>query len=191
MGRKAYFSRDTFLSATMKILTEHGPGGITVAAVAEKAGAPIGSVYHRFSSRDLMLGELWLSLAEEFQRGFYSALKDGGLKAALFTPGWARANPHKAKILLLYRREELMSKNWPREFHLRARRLAQELRREILAFMEDAAAGCSAEDYERTVFALIDAPLAIVRRHLETGRKPPPFMDKLVETTYRAVLEKG
>jgi AcrR family transcriptional regulator len=158
MGRKAHFSRDNFLAAALEILSERGPGGITVAAVAKSAGAPVGSVYHRFPSRDMILGELWLSLAEEFQEGFDAALQDGGLNAALFTPRWARAHPNQARVLLLYRREELMAKNWPRDFHLRARALAEELRGAIRTFMEKSDMRISEEDYERVVFALIDAP---------------------------------
>jgi AcrR family transcriptional regulator len=108
MGRKAHYANEQFLDAALKLAAAGGPGAVTVAAIAEKLGAPIGSVYHRFPSRDVILAELWLQAAESFQAGFLELLKgDDGIEAALYTPRWARSHPEQGRLLLLYRQEEL------------------------------------------------------------------------------------
>ena len=188
MGRKAHFSTDEFLEAALRVLTARGPGAVTVSAVAAEAGAPVGSVYHRFASKDQILGELWLATAESFQAGFFEALGQGGLEAALFTPRWARRHPNKAKMLLLYRREELISRKWPERCRRRARRLAERLGDELRGFAERTQGRQAQGHFENVLFALVDVPLASVKRHLEAGRAPPAAVDERVGRTFAAIL---
>src|SRR6266702_343979 len=51
------FGSDDFLDAALAIAAEQGLAGATVAAVTARLKAPTGSFYHRFASRDLLLGE--------------------------------------------------------------------------------------------------------------------------------------
>jgi len=37
-------------------------------------------------------------------------------------------------------------------------------------------------------YALLEAPLAAVRRHIEADEVPPPYIDLLVAATYEAVV---
>src|SRR5438874_5907366 len=88
MGRPKFANED-FLDAALAIAAEHGPPAVTVGAISERLGAPVGSFYHRFASRDLLLGELWLRTVVDFQQGITAALDEGdGLGAALHTPAW-------------------------------------------------------------------------------------------------------
>jgi AcrR family transcriptional regulator len=66
MGHPAFNNAD-FLNATLALVAEHGPSAVTVAAIAGKLKAPIGSFYHRFASRDVLLAELWLNTVLSFQ----------------------------------------------------------------------------------------------------------------------------
>jgi AcrR family transcriptional regulator len=92
MGRP-HFEHADFLDAARTLATEHGPAGVTVGSVTQHLGAPIGSFYHRFASRDVLLAELWLTTVLAFQEEFVAAIEAGdGLAAALHTPRWARAN---------------------------------------------------------------------------------------------------
>ena len=59
MGR-AKFSQSDFLGAALAIASEHGPAAVTVASISERLKAPTGSFYHRFASRNVLLGALWL-----------------------------------------------------------------------------------------------------------------------------------
>src|SRR5207237_563587 len=74
MARPKFADRD-FLDAALAIAAERGPLAATVGAIAERLGAPVGSFYHRFPSRDVLLGELWLRTVLDFQQGITAALK--------------------------------------------------------------------------------------------------------------------
>jgi len=68
-----------------------GPGAATIGAIGALLKAPSGSIYHRFASRDVLLGRLWLSKAAFFQNRFTEAFTNpdaakAGLDAALSLP---------------------------------------------------------------------------------------------------------
>src|SRR5215469_9184360 len=119
MGR-AKFSEEDFLKAGLAIVAERGVSGLTVASISERVGSPTGSFYHRFASRDVLLGSLWLRAVLEFQTGVSAALDAGdGLRAALHTPAWVRKHPEEARLLLLYDRRDFVHGEWPRELRER------------------------------------------------------------------------
>jgi AcrR family transcriptional regulator len=190
MGRKPHFTREQFIDAALDIVAESGPAAVTISSVAGRINAPVGSVYHRFTSRDEILAELWLRIVDSFQQGFLRALEEGdGLKAALHTPRWARANPNEGCILLLYRREELISSiEWPESVRERALSLARELDRGIGEFVKRIFGHATRHALRRAIFVLIDIPYAAVRRHLQTGEKPPDMLDELVSDAYTSIL---
>src|SRR3954470_21795085 len=103
MARPARFSDADLLAAAAHVAAEGGPAAATVGAIAKAAGAPTGSLYHRFPSRDALLGTLWLDLVGRFQAGWIEALEDGDAEAAiLHTLAWVRAHATEARLLLLY-----------------------------------------------------------------------------------------
>jgi len=191
MGRKAHFKHDEFIDAAMRMVAEKGPGALTVSALAISMKAPIGSVYHRFSSRDVLLALLWLRIVESFQRGFLESLEHDGLSAALYTVEWVREHPDEARVLLLHRREELVSGPWPEHLKEDAARLSQEMDAGIRSFARKQFGSLSDEALRRAVFALTDVPLAALRLHVERGDQPPGFVDQLVRETYLAVMRIG
>jgi len=188
MGRKAHFKRDEFIDAAMRMVAEKGPGALTVSALASGMKAPIGSVYHRFPSRDVLLAQLWIRIVESFQRGFLASLEHDGLSAALYTVGWVREHPEEARVLLLHRREELVSGPWPVHLKDDAARLTQQLDEGIRCFTIKHFGRLSNEALRRTAFALRDVPLAALRPHVERGEQPPGFVGQLVRETYLAVM---
>ena len=80
MGRKAHFDKEHFVRAAMEILAKGTPNDVTMQAVAERAGGPIGSLYHRFASRDHLMAELWITLVDQFQAGFLERLSEGDVQ---------------------------------------------------------------------------------------------------------------
>jgi AcrR family transcriptional regulator len=190
MGRKSHFTNEQFYTAAMNRVVENGPGSVTVASIAEAIGAPVGSVYHRFPSREMIMAGLWLGIAEKFQKGFLEILDSGDcIAASLYSPQWVRRNLIESKILLLYRREELIGGEWPEQVRERAEVLEQELRSGLVSFVKNYFGRCSGKNIQRTVFALIDVPLASVRRHLENDETPPEYVDKLVRETCITIME--
>src|SRR5215467_14657225 len=113
MGRPLFEHTD-FLQAARALACEKGPAAVTVDRVAARLGAPKGSFYHRFASRDALLGELWLKTVLAYQEGFVRAIEAGdGLAAALHTPAWARLHLDDARLLLLYSRHDFVQGDWP------------------------------------------------------------------------------
>lgn len=189
MGRQAKFTSDQFLDAALALVANKGPAAATMAHVAKSLGAPIGSVYHRFDSRNLLLARLWLRAVDSFQAGFLDALRRGeGLKAALHTPRWVRAHPREARVLLLHRREELMGGDWPGQVTEHAAKLSRELDDGLREFTNRTFGVISHANLRRVTFALIDVPYAAVSRHLRKGETPPHVVDVFVQDTYVTIM---
>lgn len=193
MGRKQQYSNDDFINAALALISESGPESVTVASIAKRLKAPVGSVYHRFSSRELIMAELWLRIAESFQQGFLELLQTGDcVRTSRYTVQWVRLHPRESKVLLLYRREELMTAEWPDLVKERAAKLRQELQAGILSFVQKSFGDISPENVKRTVFALTEIPLAAVKQYLVSEEKIPDYVDDLVmescEFIFRRVL---
>src|SRR5260370_38990860 len=113
MGRPKFDDGD-FLDAALAIAAERGPVAVTIGAITDRLKAPIGPFYHRFASRDVLLGELWLRTVLDFQQGITAALDAGdGLRAALHTPAWVRLHLDEARLLLLHHRDDFVQGPWP------------------------------------------------------------------------------
>lgn len=112
MARPARFSTDGLLDAAAQALLEHGHN-VTVMQVARTAGAPTGSIYYRFASREELLIRLWLRCVRRFHAGFLKACRsepaaDAVVSAAVHIPRFCRENPVDAYGMTLYHRAELL-----------------------------------------------------------------------------------
>ncbi len=190
MGRTAYFTNEQFVTAALKIAAASGPAAVTIAAVAGEVGAPVGSVYHRFLSRDILLAEAWLSVVSSFQKDFLEILENGnGLDAALHTPRWVRQHSIEARILLLYRREELAEGNWPNNLKEKTRRITRDFNSAIRNYAVRMSGKYDQATTDRVIFAIIDIPYAAVIRYIRQGKKPPKRIDDYIRQTYATIME--
>jgi AcrR family transcriptional regulator len=190
MGRRAHFKHEDFIEAAIGIIAERGLGGLTISALSERIKAPVGSVYHRFPSRDAILAELWLTIVESFQKEFLKILKTDGLQAALYGLRWVREHPNEGRILLLYRREDIASGKWPIDLQKRAQNLTKEMNEAIHLFTQQQFGRVTGETINRTLYILRDAPGGIIRRYLEYNKIPPESVCELIRETYVAVMKK-
>ena len=186
---RAKFDEADFLAAAQAIAVEHGPAAATVASISARLKAPTGSFYHRFASRDVLLGTLWLKTILDFQQGVSAALGAGdGLNAALHTPHWCREHLDEARLLLLFVREDFVAGSWPEELRERVAEMTRRMknaapRRARAVFGRD-----GAEERRLAQFLISEAPVAAVREHLKCGEAPPPIVDRMVRTTYAAIV---
>jgi AcrR family transcriptional regulator len=186
---QAKFSQEDFFIAAVAIASTHGPAATTIASIIARLRAPTGSFYHRFASRDALLGELWLRTVLDFQEGINAALDaSDGLRAALHTPTWVRAHPQNARLLLLYDRRDFVQGEWPEELREQFAEMTQRmeagwLRRARVIFGKD-----GPEEVRLAQFLIAEVPVAAVRQHLVRSERPPPLVDRLIRTTYRAVV---
>ncbi len=187
MARPAAFTDDRLLDGALALVAAGGPGAATIAAISEATGAPVGSIYHRFASRELLMARLWMRTVAAFQRGFIQAVaaedpERAAVGAIDHVVGWAREHPAQMRVLVLYRREDLAAR-WPEEL---GRELAG-LRRDLeVALCDHARARYGRDDADvvaRVTFALVDIPYAAVRRYVLTrGDLPAAVADVLVPT---------
>jgi AcrR family transcriptional regulator len=189
MGRNAHFTSEEFISTAIALIAEQGPAALTIAALSDRINAPVGSVYHRFASRDELLAELWLKIVESFQSEFLKILEADGLQAALFELDWVRAHPQEGRILLLYRREDLSSGKWPDDMQKRALRLTDELNEGIRRFAKKQFGRITKENIDRAVYAVFDAPVGAIRRYLLNNKVPPESIKELIRETYEAIIK--
>lgn len=183
------FEHASFLEAARSIAAQGGPAAVTVNSVTEQLGAPSGSFYYRFASRDVLLAELWLNTALAFQEGFVAAIEDDdGLKAALHTPTWVRAHLEDARMFLLHHRDDFVHGAWPAALKTRVQQQGRRIDACYTRFARKALGGVDAERLRMARFVLADVPKAAVRSHLRRREPPPPFVEKMITVTYRAVL---
>jgi AcrR family transcriptional regulator len=193
MPRPPKFSRGDALVAAGSIAAADGPSAVTMALVAAQLGAPTGSIYHRFASRDELMAETWLSAAESFQPGFIAALhrpaSQPGLEAALHAIEWARAHPVPARLVVLYRRRDFFAGLTPEPLRGRAERLAGDLDAALSEFAASALGSSDLGTRQLAGFLLIDMPQAAVRRYLSAGMEPPSSVDQMVRRTFLAFTQ--
>ena len=187
MPRPALFTVDELLDAAAALLAADGPSAVTMSAVARAAGAPSGSLYHRFPTRAALCGELWIRTEERFHAGFTAVLPTSAdpqkrcVAAARFTVQWCRDHPVEAQVLLTGA-DALGAADWPVELTRRRQRLHRALRTALAEVSADA---------DRVNAALIDIPYALVRRHLVARHAIPASADAIVEECARALIPFG
>jgi AcrR family transcriptional regulator len=195
MPRPAKHDESSILKAAAAIVASRGPNGTTIAAIAHAIGAPSGSIYHRFQTRDELLGRLWLNKAAFFQDRWRTALnksdaEEAGLAAALSLPRTVREDFKGARIMLLHRREDFLSESWPAEMRAEAERLNQQVQDSLAQITRRLFGRNSVFARQVATFAVLDLPFSAVRRFVAMGRVPPPAIDDLVTNAYQAVISQ-
>jgi AcrR family transcriptional regulator len=195
MPRSAQFSEEQILGVASRLVAAHGPAGATIGAIARAVGAPTGSIYHRFDSRDVLLGEVWLRAAASFQTAFFERLRGpsprpAGLAAALYMVRRVREQPREARLLLLHRREDFVDRGWPPAMRRRAGQLAGQVEHELRAFSRRVAGRDDSRTIRLVTYAVLEAPFAAIRRHVAAGESPPRYLDALIRVTYEAVMSQ-
>ena len=193
MPRPAKFSEPDILEATAELVAAGGPRAATIGAISAALSAPWGSIYHRFPARHVLLGRLWLSKATMFQSRFVAALAHpdpftSGLEAALSLPRTARADFAGARVMLLHRREDFLSGEWPRDMREEAVRLKNQVDEALREIARRLFGSSAAQPLRLATFAVLDVPFAATHRHVAANEPTPPYVDSLIERTYRALV---
>jgi AcrR family transcriptional regulator len=114
VARPAKFTADSILDAARDAVREHWRD-TTINHVAEHVGAPVGSLYYRFPSRDALFGSLWARAIGRFHEGLLAAAeiedpRESLAAMARHIPQFCRENPGEAKAMTLYRLPDLLEK---------------------------------------------------------------------------------
>jgi AcrR family transcriptional regulator len=191
--RPPKFDEDEILAAAGRLIATHGTSGATIGAIARTVGAPTGSIYHRFGSRDRLLAEVWLRAASAFQSALFERLAsspapEAGLAAALYMAQRVRDHPREARLLLHHRREDFVDRGWSIATRRRAEELGRQIEMELSGFSRRLCGSADTRTLRYVRYAVLEAPFAAVRRHVAANERPPPYVDLLIRVTYEAVL---
>ncbi|WP_320671984.1 TetR/AcrR family transcriptional regulator [Patulibacter defluvii] len=149
MARPRIHDPEAILDAAERLLADEGAGALTIRALAERTGAPSGTLYHAFGSRSDLLARLWVRAAtgylDQQQTAVDAALAADGPVAAVIAAAETLAvlrerRPTTARLLLRHRRQDLigddLSPALAAELDGLQRRLDGEIRRLALALWQ-------------------------------------------------------
>jgi AcrR family transcriptional regulator len=190
--RPAQFDIDDVLDAALRVIASHGPSAVSIEAIATEMGGNVGSIYYRFPGKNHLLAQLWLRCAQRGEAGMIRALAIEDLdlavaEAALHYPRWARTDLSEAQILAAYGRHQLLP-DWPPELGADLEAANRGLVKAVRSFAHRWFGKASHEQHQVTTFALLDVPVAAIRRFLLAGKPPPVTLDpSIVAATYAAL----
>lgn len=193
MARPAMFSDDQILDAALDLVAACGPNAATIAAISGAIGVSVGSIYHRFSSRELLMARLWIRGVKRFQRGFIEALEvedldEAAAVAVQHVLRWSQDHFAEVRVLLLHRREDLAAQ-WPEELGQELASLNRDVEGSLHRHAHRRYGRDDDEAMGRVMFALVDIPFAAARRYVLSNTPPPSSVNELLVSTCRFVLD--
>ncbi len=167
MVRKAEFDGDDFIQAAIDLIAHGGPTAATINAIAVSAGAPTGSIYHRFKSRSALLAAAWLyalsAMSDEILPDLMRGQSD---KAVIALIRWVEINPAMARMIMLYSENDLIDGELPPTLHKELNRVNQKLGTGLSALLKHRCKALTAANLALANFAIFDGPIAAMKPFL-------------------------
>jgi AcrR family transcriptional regulator len=162
-----------------------------MSGVAKAAGAPSGSVYHRFPDRPALLAALWSRALRGFHDELLAALTLGEPQEAIRRSArasleWARRNPREARVLLAGAKE-LDEQNWSEQARRDTARDNTALHAALGALIENSD-DAAPDAADRALLAVVDLPYAMIKRYLSAGQEIPDYAPELAEQAAAALF---
>lgn len=167
------------LAAALKLFDSVGYSAATIEDIRLQSEVSIGSIYHRFGSKEGIAGALYVESLRSYQRGLIRALfeSEGAERGVRGAVGhhvrWVDGNRARARFLMRRRETELAQVN---------RTDVELLNRELFSQLEDwyrprVAAGEMRELPLPLLYAIWFGPAQELARHTLEGSKPPRLLD--------------
>ncbi len=187
MGRLSTIDDSSVFAAVGASLTTRG--AVTLQTIVEDTGVSIGSLYHRYGSREEMMARAWLDAVKAFQKNFLEELESGGEdageRAALATPRFCRKERGRAVVLYCCRPSEFLSKETPKALTAEIAGVNEQAKKALRRF-----ALRNGYSLEACRMGLVAFPLGAVRLYLPT-RPVPARVDDYVAAACRTALKLG
>jgi len=191
MGRPAKHSADDLIDAAIEIFAAHGIRAVTLGAVAEATGASNGSVYHRFPDRPSLLAQMWLRTSRRFQDAYRTRLGaptiERGIATAAWVVDWCRDNQAQTQVLAAGART-FNPDDWPE-----SARTGDDIEQVVRAYGRDVIAALAPHTRatpDQILFALLELPIAVVRRALQSGHTPGEREEELIRGLAEVILRQ-
>jgi AcrR family transcriptional regulator len=168
MAAVTKFTEDAILDAAEHVIATSGLEGASMAAIARACRASNGSIYHRFASRQHLIGALWVRIATSYRTTLMATLDRTAVDLAEtvvnHTFAWVADNPTRADLLMRFRTEDFAPNDWPDEIVKQIEVTNANLAADIFKLAER----LNLNPLDVTL-AVIDIPAAAARRSLLLG----------------------
>lgn len=163
-------STESILDAARSLALADGPRAVTVAAIARASGAPAGTLYHRFGSRDGILLAAWLRALERFADRYVEAARvpdplAAGVAMAVTVVAFSRAARDDAQLLLALRPRDLLDAGPDAAFSERRTALNAPIDAALARVARGLAGRADARVLDAVARAVVDLPYGVIRRH--------------------------
>jgi AcrR family transcriptional regulator len=184
---------EIILDAARALALDSGTRAATIDEIARASGAPVGSIYHRFGSRDELLARLWIRAVQRSQASFLAAIErpdpiEAALAGANAILDFCEEEQADARLLLSFRRVDLIRTALSPALVEELEELNRPLERGLARLARALYGSAGRAAVERTLLAAFDLPYGAARRHLIAGRRLPPGLRGDVEAAVRGVL---
>jgi AcrR family transcriptional regulator len=161
----------------------------TLSDVTELLGAPSGSIYHRFGSRNELFVAAWIRSVGRFQATFADVAGvedcvDAIVATGLLVPRFCRAEPPEARMLTLYRHANLMV-DPPPGLEAELAVLNDPVRARLMELASRRYGQVGAREVSLVALAARDTPYGMVRGLI--GGEVPHWMDEPIAAAIRAI----
>jgi AcrR family transcriptional regulator len=195
MPRPQLHPTDTMLDAARDLLLGQGSRSATMEAIVDASGAPIGSIYHRFGSRDELIARLWIRAVCRSQASFVAAMehddaRQAALAAALSIIDFCEEHPSDAQLLAAFRREDLIKAMPEGPLADELEELNKPVERAVVQLARRLYGRRSRAALDRTLLAVFDLPYGAARRYLVTGMPLPSGLREDLASAVGAVIDE-
>jgi AcrR family transcriptional regulator len=195
MPRPQVHPTDTMLDAARDLLLGEGSRSVTMEAIAGASGAPTGSIYHRFGSRDELIARLWIRAVYRSQASFVAALerddaREAALAGAMSIIDFCEEHPADAQLLVAFRREDLIKAVPQGPLAEELDVLNRPVERAVVALARRLYGTPSRAALDRTLLAVFDLPYGAARRHLIAGEGLPTSLRSDLGRAVAAVIDQ-
>jgi AcrR family transcriptional regulator len=196
MARPAKHSSEAILDAARALLLDGGPRAASVAAIATASGAPVGTLYHRFGTRDALVAEVWLRALTRFQDAYLGAAttddpRKAGAEMAAAVVTFARTAPADAQLLMATSLHDLLDGAVPDALSTRLEAANAPLTEALRTLARRCYGRADARHVDRVRLAVVDLPAAALRRWSRAGAAPPSWAETEVAAAAARILANG
>jgi len=184
------------LDAARDLLLERGARAATVEAIARTSGAPSGTIYHRFGSRDELIARLWIRGVHRSQASFLGAIegkepREGIVAGGLSIVDFCAQEPADAQLLVAFRHDDLVRTAPTGPLADELATLNTPVERAVVRLARALYGRASRAALDRVILATFDLPYGAVRRHLIAGQPLPQGLRAELQRAIEAVVDVG
>lgn len=173
------------LDGAAQAVAKHGHA-TTISHIAAAVGAPTGSIYHRFPSREYLLIRLWIRAIKRFHVGLLAA--DNVADAVRHIPQYCREHPLEASAMTLYRQSTL-AHTAPADLRDEVLHINDAINDQTRQFTREIYGTDTPELLERMLLATRLCPYLLVRPYI--GRELPDWLDSAIVAAALAIVQDG